>query len=61
MDTNTLNLDKTTVNPTKQDGIDIGIKMDKTTGSLFGSVKVDFVYERKAELCRALNQKLNSF
>lgn len=61
MDTNTLNLDKTTVNPTKQDGIDIGIKMDKTTGLLSGSVKVDFAYKRRAELCRALNRKLNSF
>lgn len=61
MDTNTLISNKTTVNPTKQDGIDIGIKIDKTTGLLSGSIKVDFVYERKAELCRALNRKLNSF
>lgn len=61
MDTNALNSDKTKVNTTKQDGIDIRMKMDKMTGSLFGSVKVDFICKRKAELCRALNQRLNNF
>lgn len=61
MDTNTLNSTKTTINILKQNGIDIGIKIDKTTGSLSGSVRIDFIYERKAELCRILNQKLNSF
>lgn len=43
MDTNALNSDKTTVNTTKQDGINIGMRMDKTTGSLSGSIKVDFI------------------
>ena len=61
MDTSGLNSNKTTVNAVKQDGLYIGIKMDKTTGLLSGSVKVDFAYKRRAELCRALNRKLNSF